>query len=78
MRAGERASAVYVLTRGRAAAYDPATGRQFRTFAPGALFGHAAMLLRVRRTADVVALEPCEILVLEAAPFMEVVTENAC
>lgn len=76
VRAGERAGAVYVLTKGRAVAVSPKDGQPLRTFAPGALFGHAAMLLKVRRTADVLAAEACELLLLDAASFMAVVGET--
>ena len=80
VRAGDRGSDVFVLLKGKVAVYAPLhEGGQrelLECAAPGTLFGHAAPLLEVKRTADIDAVEPSEVLAIPARAFMEILAQN--
>jgi len=81
VRAGELSSDVYLIVRGEVAVYTPATGNQPRQLVTkngeGWLFGHAAVLLELPRTADVEATRTAELLRISGRAFMDVVSRNA-
>lgn len=77
--AGERGSDVYVVVRGRVAVYapTPGTGRELLTTnGAGWFFGHASLLLDMPRTADIEAVEPCELLKVGGRAFMGLIARN--
>ncbi|MSP62262.1 MAG: cyclic nucleotide-binding domain-containing protein [Myxococcales bacterium] len=78
--AGERSSEVFLLVRGRVAVYAPggqgASRELLATETAGWLFGHAAALLELPRTADVDTIEATEFLVVQATAFMAIVSQN--
>ena len=81
VKAGELSSDVYLVIRGEVAVFAPATGENPRTMVatngPGWLFGHAAVLLELPRTADVEATRTTELLRISDRAFMDVVSRNA-
>jgi predicted acylesterase/phospholipase RssA/CRP-like cAMP-binding protein len=77
--AGERGSDVFLLVKGRVAVYAPAPGggrERVTTNGPGWFFGHASLLLDVPRTADIEALEACELLQVGDRAFMALIARN--
>ena len=77
--AGERGTEVLVVVKGRVGIYAPDDGngrQQVATAEPGDLVGHAAIMLELPRTADLVAALDCELLWIEATAFMDIVTRN--
>ena len=78
--AGDLSEDVFLLIRGRAAVFAPPDQHGHRTLlaekGPGWLFGHVALLMDAPRTADVVALEDCELLGIGAGAFRELVDRN--
>lgn len=78
--AGDLSEDVFLLVRGRVAVFAPADQHGHRTLlakrGPGWLFGHVALLMDAPRTADVVALEQCELLGIGAGAFRELVDRN--
>ncbi len=77
---GDQSDDVFLLIRGRAAVFAPADKDGHQTLlaekGPGWLFGHVAVLMDAPRTADVVALEDCELLGISAGAFRELVDRN--
>ncbi len=78
VRKGDRTSDVYVVVRGRVGVIGgEGNAREIiATKGPGWMFGHAAVLLEVARTADIDALEPTELLRVPATVMMGIVTRN--
>ena len=78
--AGERSDEVFVVVSGRVAVHAPAAdgshGERLAVAEPGELIGHAAILLELPRTADLVILDDAEVLRVEGAAFMEIVNRN--
>ena len=64
-RHGEAAPEMYVLLEGRAEVRRPVTGRVVRTLARGDVIGEMGLVRRQPRTADVVAVEDSEYLVVD-------------
>ena len=77
---GDQSDDVFLLIRGRVAVFAPADAEGHQTLlaekGPGWLFGHVALLMDAPRTADVVALEDCELLGIGAGAFRELVDRN--
>jgi len=69
IRQGEPGDRFYVVRSGRTQAVED--GRVVREFGRGDAFGQMALLLDVPRLATVRALEPTELLALEAADFRD-------
>jgi serine/threonine-protein kinase len=68
---GDPADAAYVLVRGRASIYQT-IGRKKKTLreiAPGEVFGEMAILTGSARTASVIALEDCQLMVVSREIF---------
>lgn len=77
--AGGRNHDVYLVVRGRVAVYSRgAEGARelLTTNGPGWLFGYAALLLDVPRTADIETTEATELLRVRDRAFMELVSRN--
>jgi MFS family permease len=76
IREGDEADALWVLVSGEVAVSargEAARVRQLRTLGAGTYFGEIGLLRRVPRTATVRALEPCELLRIEGADFLDAV-----
>jgi MFS family permease len=69
---GEAGDRYYVVAQGQVRVL--VDGRQVRELGPGQGFGEIALLRDVPRTASVIAISEVELLALERAPFLEVVT----
>jgi CRP-like cAMP-binding protein len=69
IRQGEPGDRFYIVRSGRTQAIED--GRVVREFGPGDAFGEMALLLDVPRLATVRALEPTELLALEARDFRD-------
>ena len=78
VRKGDRTSDVYVVVGGRVGVVggEGRTREIIATKGPGWMFGHAAVLLEVARTADIDALESTELLKVPASVLMGIVTRN--
>ena len=78
VRKGDRTSDVYVVVGGRVGVVggEGRTREIIATKGPGWMFGHAAVLLEVARTADIDALEATELLKVPASVLMGIVTRN--
>lgn len=78
VRKGDRTTDVYVVVRGRVGVMggDYPTREMIATKGPGWMFGHAAALLQVPRTADVDAIDNAELLSVPASAFVGLVTRN--
>ena len=77
---GELSTHVYFVIRGRVAVYSPPRDDRARELlsanGPGWLFGHAALLLELPRTADIEATEQTELLQLSGRAFMDLIARN--
>jgi MFS family permease len=76
IREGDEADALWVLVSGEivvSARGEAARARQLRTMGAGTYFGEIGLLRRVPRTATVRALEPCDLLRIEGADFLDAV-----
>jgi CRP-like cAMP-binding protein len=71
--AGEEAHDAYVLLSGQATVRlsHAASPRSVKTLGPGALLGELALLSNRTRTADVVAEEDCDLMVMSREDFMQ-------
>lgn len=70
---------IFVVIRGRVSVFAPSDSgprEELATKGPGFLFGHAAALLDLPRTADVEAREPTEVLRFEAPALMGIIDRN--
>ena len=78
VRKGDRTTDVYVVVRGRVGVMggDYPKRETIATKGPGWMFGHAAALLEVPRTADVDAIDAVELLSVPANAFVGLVTRN--
>ena len=78
--AGDVDGDVFVVISGEVAVYAPADARGHRqrlaTNGPGWFFGHAAMLLKTPRTADIEAVGATEVLRVREATFRDLVAKN--
>ncbi|MCB9540592.1 MAG: cyclic nucleotide-binding domain-containing protein [Myxococcales bacterium] len=77
--AGGRNHDVYLVVRGRVAVFSRGAGgarELLTTNGPGWLFGYAALLLDVPRTADIETTEATELLRVRDRAFMELVSRN--
>lgn len=74
IRAGEKGDSMFVILAGKVAVKAPEEkgGRTFSTLKSGEIFGELAFLRETPRTADVMAVEPTEVLVLTQAFFQKV------
>ncbi len=68
IRAGDRADAVFFISKG--AVEVSVAGRKIQ-LGPGDVFGEMALLTGGRRTADVTAIDYCELLALERSDFRQ-------
>lgn len=73
VRKGAPGDAMYFIVRGRA---EVRLGGPIATLADGDFFGEMALLDRKPRTADVVTLTPCTLLVLEVADFYHLAAQQ--
>jgi CRP-like cAMP-binding protein len=74
LRKGDEVAEIYVVAEGRLKAF--VTSREgddvaFSIMGPGEVIGEVALLAGGRRTGTVVAMEPCEILVLDRRDFLQ-------
>ena len=79
VRSGENTDSLYVLLAGRAKVTNvDEEGREIilAWLGPGEFFGEMGLIDGSPRSADVVALEPCELLVLGKADFQRCLAEN--
>jgi NTE family protein len=78
VRRGDRTTDVYVVVRGRVGVMGGEYPKRetIATKGPGWMFGHAAALLEVPRTADVDAIDAVELLSVPANAFVGLVTRN--
>ena len=78
VRKGDRTTDVYVVVRGKVGVMggDWPKRETIASKGPGWMFGHAAALLEVPRTADVDALDATELLSVPANAFVGLVTRN--
>ncbi len=78
VRKGDRTTDVYVVVRGRVGVMGGEYPKRetIASKGPGWMFGHAAALLEVPRTADVDALDAVELLSVPANAFVGLVTRN--
>ncbi len=78
VRAGQRNHDVFLVVRGRVAVYAGADGARelIASNGPGWLFGYAAVLLDLPRTADIETTEYTELLRVGDRAFMELVSRN--
>lgn len=79
IREGDEADALWVLVTGEvtvSARGEAARARRLRTMGAGTYFGEIGLLRRVPRTATVEALEPCTLLRIDGADFLDAV-QNA-
>lgn len=78
VRRGERTTDVYVVVNGRVGVMGGTypTRETIASKGPGWMFGHAAALLEVPRTADVDAIDHVELLSVPANAFVGLVTRN--
>ena len=78
VRKGDRTTDVYVVVRGRVGVMggDYPKRETIASKGPGWMFGHAAALLEVPRTADVDAIDAVELLSVPANAFVGLVTRN--
>lgn len=79
VRAGDRTDALYVILSGRAKVTNgDEEGREviLAILGPGEAIGEMGLIDDSPRSADVVALEPCELLVLGAAEFQRCLRDN--
>ena len=78
VRKGDRTSDVYVVVRGKVGVIGgEGNAREIiATKGPGWMFGHAAILLEVARTADIDALETTDLLKVPATVMMGIITRN--
>ena len=75
---GEPGDCVYAIARGRVRVYVKVRNDRnapLRTLGPGEVFGEIAALTGKKRTATVIAAEPCEVLRLERPVLDELMTE---
>jgi CRP-like cAMP-binding protein len=76
---GEAGESIYVLRRGKVRVYVKARdGRSvlLRTLGPGDFFGEIAVLTRKKRTATVVAAEPCTLLRIDRPALEEMMAAH--
>jgi CRP/FNR family cyclic AMP-dependent transcriptional regulator len=79
VRAGDKTDSLYILLTGRAKVTNSdEEGREIilAILGPGEFFGEMGLIDGSPRSADVVAKEPCELLVLGAAEFQRCLKEN--
>ena len=73
LRKGEAGDAMYFIVRGQA---EVRVGKPIVTLKEGDFFGEMALLDRKPRSADVVTLTPCTLLVLEVAEFYQLIGQH--
>lgn len=79
VRAGDKTDSLYILLTGRAKVTNSdEEGREIilAILGPGEFFGEMGLIDGSPRSADVVAKEPCELLILGAAEFQRCLKEN--
>lgn len=77
---GDRTRDVYLVVSGKVAVLVPGAEAGVRervaSKGPGAMFGHAAAVLRTPRTADIQAVEQTELLRVSATAMMAIISNN--
>ncbi len=76
---GEETDSVYAILRGRVRVVSPGEdGREvvLRILQPGEILGEISVFYGGRRTASIVAAEPCELLVIGRRAFLELIEQH--